>query len=271
MKYTIILRSLIFLLILTTFSKSILAATILFGIDQDTLVTINLDTGLATNVGMLSGFGFVDSLAFDATQNMLFGADIQTDELVSFDLSTGIASPIGALGFDIVSGLTFDSTGTLFGVDSATDQLLSINTSTGMGTAIGEIGFVDVNGLAIDQSTNTLFGVNSPAGADQLVTINSMTGLGTAGPILNTGDFGEFNFSLAFNPSTNMLLLADNVNEELYSANPVTGESVLIGPLGPDGQIIRGLAFATTVPIPGAVWLFGSVVIGMMGWSRRRI
>lgn len=175
----------------------------------------------------------------------LFGVDILTDQLVRIDRDTGAATTVGALGFDKVNGLAYDSTSqTLYGVDNTfgaatvNDPLLTINTSTGAAT---EVGFTGTNagslGLAFDSSSGTLIGlIGNP---QRLVDIDLGSGAASViGPVSTVG------LSLAYDPGTDRLYTVDLNTDELFSINKSTLATSLIGALDPSANLaITGLTF----------------------------
>lgn len=132
----------------------------LYGVDSiaDVLVTIDANTGIATEVGPLGGgtaFANVTGLAFDPAGQTLYGVENGNDQLVTIDPTTGTATGVGSpftVGGLVVTALAFDpDTGDLFGGDAAgmsVSQLVSIDPMTGVGNAIGPTGFNLLEALA---------------------------------------------------------------------------------------------------------------------------
>ena len=112
---------------------------------SDELVSVNITTGAATQIGVIE---------------------------------TSPGNPIAAL-----EALAFDpNTNTLYGYANGSRDLVSINTSTAAATIVGNTGFTNVMGLAFDPNNNILYGaqqVNTGADIDRLITIDTSDGLGT--------------------------------------------------------------------------------------------
>ncbi|MEC7947739.1 MAG: hypothetical protein VX265_09245, partial [Myxococcota bacterium] len=105
-------------------------------------------TGLATSVGPLGIDIGTSGLAWDCTNQRMFGADGQGDRIFEVDLTTGAATriretdvPFGSVGieYDRVSGLLYASTGT---------ALYSIEPSTGASTRVGGLAASNIDDLA---------------------------------------------------------------------------------------------------------------------------
>jgi len=65
-----------------------------------------------------------------------------------------------------------------------------------------------------------------------------------------------------------------NGDWSLMSINAITGSPTQIGALGTSGVTAAGLAVMPIspipIPIPAAVWLFGTGLLGLIGFSKRR-
>ena len=149
-------------------------AQVLYGFDSADLdvISINPLTGDVTVVADLSFE--MRALAFDQSTNTLYGVDsVVAQKLYTIDTGSGTA--IAGPEIDTVNGgiqgMTFDASGNLFATNVIDDVLLEINTSNGTTTELVNLApdFSQMFSLAFDQSTGSLFGVNSPAGDDELV------------------------------------------------------------------------------------------------------
>jgi hypothetical protein len=121
----------------------------LFGIgSNDMLVEFDLATGRATDIGPLGIDIGTSGLAWDCTNQRMFGADGSGDRVFEVDLSTGRATnvrntgvPFGSVGleYDRASGLLYAATGT---------ALYIVEPSTGASTQVGGLAASNVDDLA---------------------------------------------------------------------------------------------------------------------------
>lgn len=95
-------------------------------------------------------------------------------------------------------------------------------------------------------------------------------GITLAGNSSNTGRHGTFD------PETNLYwaLVNDTISKYDMTTGAVIDTLALVDapafPIGPQAsQGLRSLAFASPVPVPPAVWLFGSGLIGLVSFSKR--
>jgi hypothetical protein len=183
----------------------------------------------------------------------LYGIDYVADNLITIDTATGAATIVGALGFEGVHSLAYDSrSGMLYGVDNALNQLITIDRTTGAGTAVGPIGARNVQGLAFD-SAGTLYGVEYGVdlALDVLFTINTATGAATVvGPLGFTAVS-----SLAYDSSSGILYGVDYIRDQLITINATTGAATAVGTApgtaGP-GNVV-GLTFSPSGTLYAAV------------------
>ena len=83
---------------------------------------------------------------------------------------------------------------------------------------------------------------------------NSTTAIPGADGFVSMGDFGQLFFNLTSSTST-------------------TGLYLYIGEVGDNGEVAGSsieISDAPTVPIPAAVWLFGTGLLGLVGMARRK-
>jgi len=122
--------------------------------DNQKFYTINLATGLATQIGSTAlGFQNGGGLAANS-MGALFGVD--NFSCYSYNKATGKATLIGlTLLPDLVRAAAFNSSNVFYGLEGGggTDNLhlrflVTINLSTGLGLLLGPIGINDLDGLA---------------------------------------------------------------------------------------------------------------------------
>ena len=202
--------------------------------------------------------------------------DMTNDELLTVNPTTGAITstvgiravtgapiPIVSLAYDVVTHALYGNTSVGFG-GTTDDTLYRIDPVTGAATFIGTIGFNTVYALGFDQS-GTLFGISQNRSA--LLRISTSTGSGTmVAPVALAAAY-----DLAFRPEDDRMFVADSSpgTFSLYTMNPTTGVSTLVGPYGSSTNLV-GLAFLT--PGPGTVGLMlgGLALLGLKARSRRK-
>jgi hypothetical protein len=232
------------------------------------LITVDTTTGVGTEVGPtgvegFSGiFGGTDTftdISFRPSDGMLFGFGLPGESIATIDLGTGAASQIafatfnGELGFQANdgSGLAFDSAGILF---HAAGEELGGQTCSGS----------PPNG-----------GGGAPGCPDLLHTVNPDTSIATIFRELTfpAGDDPRPN-AMDFDPATGTLFASivygfgGSATNYLGTMDISTGEVSL---LGETSRGLDAIAFVemSAVPVPAAVWLFGTALLGFIGISRR--
>ncbi len=228
------------------------------------LFSINRYTGATTAFGGLSSSINLSSggLAINPLTGVMYATGgfndgvtaHQSTGLFTIDKTTGAATLVGFAGGNcctgdfgiMLNGLGFRSDGTLFAngwalggpsyPDSSTSHLYTVDLATGAATNIGPSGVtlgrsLKYSGLAF-QDDGTLLSLGSlDAASGTLYSVNTANGAATS---LNSGTG--------------------------YGTGPIH--------FGEDG----GLTFApaAVVPVPAAVWLFGSGLLGLIGVARRQ-
>ncbi len=119
------------------------------GRGNDTLYTINLSTGAATQVGM-HGIDDLFAMAYDTATGMLYG-DSSNGNFYSINTSTGAASLIGNNGI-YPGGMTYrpDTGQLILAMAGGDGSFYSINPATGQVTLLGSPGFLNDNGVTWD-------------------------------------------------------------------------------------------------------------------------
>ena len=144
--------------------------------------------------------------------------------LYNIDPNTGAATSIGAIGFNQVGAIDFDTSGTLYGVGNRISDnaqvLLTINPTTGAGT---EVGATTVSAFFQDvsfrNSDDALYGY---AGGN-IYTFNISSGVATL--LGNAGDGFPSGNGLAFSPF-DTLYKADN--NSLWTINQSNGSATTV-------------------------------------------
>lgn len=181
--------------------------------------------------------------------------------LYSIDHTTGAATAIGPIGFNAVSAMAFDASGTLYAVgrrpSDSVNVFLTINTTTGAGTEIGPTG-VETLGFGNSVSDISFRGSDGALYAyleagDGLGRIDKSTGVATA---LGSTRISCCGNGMAFSPDH---VLFHSNEDSLHTLNQVTGEATVVAPMSfpissNDFPRINGMDFQ-----PGTGILFGSL------------
>ncbi len=179
------------------------------------LIKIETSTGAGQLIGTVTGFAWVEGLAYSSSNNVLYGSatigpQADANRLITIDPTTGqptsIAPSFFGPNFWDVDGLAASAAGAILGSHINTNpSLFSVNPVTGVGTQIGTLSMAVVG---LDYAADgTLYGVTIPdiqnGGPSRLVTVNP-----TSGAIQDIGPIG-FNTiqAIAFVPEPNGLAL----------------------------------------------------------------
>jgi hypothetical protein len=246
----------VFSLSLTTAFNAVHAAPILWVDDSiGNLGTVDVATG---NVNVIGSMGVVmTDIAFDPSGN-LFGISFTT--LYSIDPTSAAVTPIGNTGQSINS-LVFDSAGILYAANNA---LFTIDTLSGIASLVGNGGDAYTSSGDLAFIGGELYLSSSPG--DQLLQIDKTTGVGTL--------IGNIGFSNVFGLATNNNVdLFGVTGTQVISVDTTTGTgSVLLDYSGQGLFSANGSSFVeeAVVPVPPALWLFGSGLLGLVGFARRK-
>jgi len=164
--------------------------------NQNQLIEINTTTGAGQLIGTVTGYAWVEGLAYPNSDGLLYasatvGPGADANRLITINPATGqptwVAPSLFGPSFWDVDGLAASASGTLYGSHINTNPgLFSVNPSSGTGTSIGALSMAVVGmDFSPDQ---TLFGVTIPdilsGGPSRLVSINPANGaIQDIGPI----------------------------------------------------------------------------------------
>ena len=234
------------------------AAPVLYVHDSSgKLGTVDVASGAVSLIGNM-GVVMTD-IAFDPSGN-LFG--LSFTRLYTINPATAAASLIGVHGIPGGNALVFGTDGTLYGAGASTNSLFAINRATGASSNLGNIGFFSGGDLAFKDSKLYL------ATSNQLVRVDLTAN--ASGTVV-----GPFGFSNVFGLATaeNGILYGIS-GTQVFSVNTVTGAGTLVSNFGGKGLgTSYGSSFfleSRPVPVPAAVWLFGSGLLGLVGAVRRK-
>jgi hypothetical protein len=222
------------------------------------LGTVDVATGTANVIGSMGTV--MTDIAFDPLGN-LYG--LSFTHLYSINKNTAAVSVIGAHGISGGNALVFGNDGTLYGAGNTTTNLYKVNLATGASASLGNIGAYSAGDLAFNGGNFYLASTNS-----QLVRVNLASN--AAGTVV-----GNFGFSNVFGLATaeNGVLYGVS-GTSIFSVNTATGAGTpLTNYLGQGLGISYGSSFvaeAAPIPLPAAVWLFGTGLLGLIGVARRK-
>jgi sugar lactone lactonase YvrE len=197
----------------------------------------------ATNVIVLPGATSAEGIAVGRGSTFyagdLFGGDIFRGDLQRGTVELFIDTPPGqmsvGLKVDDASGLLFVAGG-FSGQGFVYDALTGASVATYQFGAPGQSIINDVvvtqaGAWFTDSANASLYFVPIGPGG----TLGAFSVLTVTGPAADTS--GEFNLNgIAATPDGRTLIVAHSTTEELYTVDPVTGESTILAPIpGPDG------------------------------------
>ncbi len=109
--------------------------------------------------------------------------------------------------------------------------------------------------------------------SNYLLESNSYAGTLTVGTLL-AAEFSDLTYTEVYNPITNELLSYDVGATLIYTGGSLMGSytgGLLVGNFLADlSQVNATVAEVQAVPVPAAVWLFGSGLLGLAGIARRK-
>jgi hypothetical protein len=187
-------------------------------------------TNLIRNV-LAVAVGLAAACSIRANAEIVYGVSDQLDELVSFDS----ASPGTLLSANSITGMQSGEemrgidwiNGTLYGLGNQS-HLYTINPLTGAATMVGSGAFSPIlNGIdfGFNAGPSQLY-VSSDLG--QNLTINPLTAVATAGPAYTGASID----AMAYDYFGGGFYGISADTHDLYSMNPATGATSLIGPTG---------------------------------------
>lgn len=230
--------------------------------DQFSCVLAEIDpaNGDVTVVGPMIMAVFVQGLAFDSKNNVLYATDvIVNDNLYRVDPTNGSTTLVGPMGFDIVTGLAYDaSSDVLYGLHG-TGSLVVLDRTTGAGTLVG-VGASAAYSLEYVPATDQLLFYTSAAGLSLLGEIDRSTGSQTIIGYTLAGLMG----GMGYDPDSDILYaLAGSSNNVLYEINSQTGRTTALVTLSRT-EDYSSMAVGPT-PIPTvSTWSMAALVLLVM-------
>ncbi|QDT48188.1 PEP-CTERM motif protein [Symmachiella dynata] len=129
------------------------------GRDLQSLYTVDQNTGAASLIGS-HGITDLFGLAFDSTNNVLYGSGESPSGLYTMNIATGAASLVGDPGVG-ADGLSYDSKNDrLVGNEAGSGDLYELNRSTGAATLLFDGAFTNNNGMAYDPDNDLYWAID---------------------------------------------------------------------------------------------------------------
>jgi len=255
------------------------SAALLYGASGGHLHTIDTDTLSTTFIGSIpSG----PEIQLDPSGSIIYSGTLQGDPLSGSDpLTTAPISSVVLTSWPNTSygasdtltameyvGGTLYATATVAGAEFQDSRLVTIDNVSGLITDIGSSNTAHpLTGLAYDAAGSIMYGITGTSNNNsQLVTVDLVSGsTSVIGQVTLGGIQQDSMTSLVFG-SDGVLYTSSNSGDNLYSINSSTAELTNLGNLGIQWTALT----AAAVPLPPAIWLFGSGLLGLIGLSRRQ-
>lgn len=255
------------------------AQAALIGVQWDgSVADIDPTTGIISPIGS-TGFDRLNSAASNSNGTIYTISDGDAEgvngTLLTVNPVDGAGSIVTTLADGSLNGargIAFNGQDVLYAVydtgpfnQTGEEALYTIDMNTGALNLVGLTGG-DLQGLAFAPD-GRLFGWGLNFG---LVTLDVSSGAAT--PVGDDDFTTLFIQALEFSSDGTLYgidnqLTSDGTVAPLYTINPRSGSTSLIGVGSGD---VRGLAFASPIPVPAAAWLFGSGLIVLIGIARRK-
>lgn len=221
-------------------------------------------TGIAVQPGSGNLFGLTSFASTPA--NSLITIDVATG-LPTVVGATGLQIVEGDLAFNPTNGMLYGLQAD--GPNSTTRNLFRIDPNSGIGIIVGNLANSgDFSSLAFDVN-GVLYSIDSGGtGNSVLVTIDPGTAFINSSVTMNV-NLGA-SVGMAFDPVSGMAFVGDSAaspasggTNSLYTLNVANGMATLIGPTN-DQNGLSGIAFVA-VPEPGSLMLF-TVIFPLASW-----
>lgn len=246
-----------------------------YQIDEQTgAATLLTTSNSPRSFGAGTGLAFLDNTLY-ATDAFRRVSGIGTSSTVTVDLSTGsqtfVSNQDGNSNWMGLAGNQADDV--LYSINIDAGNILKTLSASGTITSVGATG-IQGRGMAYDDANEILYAMGVGFTNPALYTVDTSTG--TATLVGSTGFTGNVTAQgLAYDEDNKILYWLADANlssaggTNLYSLNTQTGLASLVGDTGL--SFGAGLAWMPTpVPLPGAVWLFGSGLLCLVGMARRK-
>jgi hypothetical protein len=253
------------------------------GDPSETLFTLDQSTAAETSVLTLGNGTDGEAIGFNPTDGLIYhSSGINPGDVIfesinsTFTGTTDIDIAGTLLDNDNANALTWSSSlnAFLWGTGTASGdgkQLFSV-TDSGSETLIGDLDH-RTNGLAFVGST--LYSVDPRSNILRTIDTTDATTIDDTVTLTLDGQEVFGGNGLATRPEDGLLFAIlrtagdKQSNRFLATIDPETGVATSIGS-GSLSTGFAGLAFTSAVPVPAAIWLFGTALVGLIGFGKRK-
>ena len=219
-------------------------AAYLIDSNLDILYYVDTNTGAATAIGSTLSGGVLATpagLTWRPDTQTLWTIDLAGGEVGTIDLATGNFTTVFNTALSGWQGIDWDVVTQKFYLLNQNFNMYVLDPVTGVTTLLGASGAPLATGLESDPVTGTLYAIGFSAPGN-LYTVDKTTGAFTA--VIGTAP-ASFQ-GLSFSP-TGVLYGSNTTTDSLYTIDPVTGATALVGPHGAGIQFGKGFE-VTTLP-----------------------
>jgi len=228
--------------------------SIMYGIKNNApaqYVSLDIDVpGTLVTIANWPGSGFSNATEFKHGSTELMYEIDNAGGARMVNVVTGAITPLSSTVAD-VTGMAKDPTTGVYYLCTGGGMLYTWNDETSVATVVGSLSGANLMiGITCDKSGN-LWGYD--IGNDMFYSINKATGACTTiGSIGFDANFGQ---GLGYDQATEQIIMSAYNNTagqaQLRVVNPATGNSTLIGPLGPGGTQVASICAPMTGGGPG--------------------
>jgi hypothetical protein len=197
------------------------------------LYEIDRTTGNKVVIGAVSAnAGTTGGLAYDAVSGTVYLTSTNNDALYTLDIATGDATLVGLYNEDVVMhGLEWNSgNNTLYG--GSRGDVHTIDTTTGQSTLLITSGLTSFANLVYDSLNDAMYMTSSSTDFFYALDLDGLLA-NFVGPLAGpTNPNG-----LAYVAEEDTIYLICNNTDSLYTVDPATGNTTLIGSTG-DGNLL---------------------------------
>jgi len=211
-------------------------ATTAFAVDSnlDQLFSVNLSTGAATFIASTANntLGTPADLSYDAVTQQLWTIDLAGGAVGTIDTTNGTFTAVYQTGLSGWQGMAWDPTTSKFYLANQNGSNYVLDPATSQTTLLGAAGFSLITALDVD-ANGTLYGIDFSTG--RVVSIDKVTGVATgiSTTLTNIQGFG-------IDQVTGVWYAESTTTQNVYTIDPQTGASTLVGPLGAGINFAKG-------------------------------
>ncbi|HEY3484245.1 MAG TPA: hypothetical protein VGK49_02620, partial [Ilumatobacteraceae bacterium] len=233
-------------LILSLLFTSSLCAQNAYCVDTnlDILYSLDLSTGAVTAIGstLNNGMDTPADLCWKDDTSQLWTIDLAGGEAGTIDPTTGVFTSVWNTGVSGWQAMAWDHTQSQFYCHNQNGNLHRLDPVTGILTLVGTIPGALITAMDVD-ATGRLWALNF---SGSLVELDKNTGQALGATIPTS----VINFQgMAIHPSSGVWYAISTLTDSLYTIDPSTGISTLIGP-NSGTQFVKGMTIEGSVP-PG--------------------